>query len=275
MRRGLLLLAMIALAACGGGSSQQAATETASVPDAQQAVLEAGVNTQAAESARISFTGTMSGAAASGTIEGEGAFAGRQGRMTIDIDLDGAGGAFSGRMEAIFDGLVFYLKFPPQISSQLPGGKAWVKFDLEALGSQQGIDFEQLMQLSGTDPSRSLALLRAASPDFAAVGDEEVRGVETTHYRGTVDLEKFAEEAPADARESYRRILELTGQKTVPLEVWIDGEGLTRRMRYEQKMPDGSSMTLTQELYDFGVEVDVEAPPASDVLDLGELIGLP
>ncbi len=269
MKRGLLLLAMLGLAACG--SSQVASTDTAATLDAQQAVLQAGAKTQA-KSARISFTGEMSGAV-SGTMSGEGAFAGRQGRMTMDMELDGAGGAFSGRMEAIFDDLVLYMKFPPQIADQLPSGKEWVMFDLEELGRQQGIDFEQLMQVSGTDPSRSLGLLGAASPDFAAVGDENVRGVETTHYRGTVDLEKLAEDAPADARASYRRIIELTGQKTVPVDVWIDDEGLTRRMRYEQKLPDGSSTTVTQELYDFGVEVDVEPPPASDVLDLGELIG--
>jgi hypothetical protein len=273
MKRAPVLLAVLALAACGGDSDQQASTGTAPSLDAQQAVLEAGAKTQAAKSARVSFSGEMSGGAASGTFSGEGEFAGRQGRMTMDMDLDAEGGAFSGRMEMVFDQLVVYMKFPPEIAAQLPGGKQWIKFDLQKLGEEQGIDFEQLMQLGGTDPSQSLDLLRAASPDFAAVGDEEVRGVETTHYSGTVDMEKLAQEAPEEVRESYGRIVELTGQSRVPVDVWIDGEGLTRRVRYEQKMPDGSTMTMTQEFYDFGVEVDVEPPPASQVLDIGELLG--
>lgn len=274
MARFIPVFAVLALvvAGCGGSSSPQSSTDTVSHLDAQQAVLQAGAKTRAAKSARIRFTAKFLGGPASGTMTGEGAFAGRRGRMSMD--LGGLGnGELTGRIEAIFDGLVFYMKFPPQIAEQLPGGKTWVKFDLAQLGKAQGIDFEQLMQLSGSGPSQSLELLRAASPDFAAVGDEEVRGLETTHYRGTVDLEKVAEQAPANARESYRRIIELTGQRRIPVDVWIDDAGLTRRVRYEQKLPGGSSMEITQELYDFGVQVDVEPPPAVEVVDLTELLG--
>ncbi len=32
-------------------------------------------------------------------------------------------------------------------------------------------------------------------------------------------------------------------------------------------------MTMTMELYDFGVEVDVEPPPRNQVMDLSELLG--
>jgi hypothetical protein len=266
-----LVLVLLAAAGCGGGSSQQADTGPSS--SAQQAVLDAGANTEAVKSARISFTGDITGGPASGTMSGEGAFAGRQGRMSMDLSGLSGGGQFGGRMEIVFDELVFYLKFPPEIAGQLPGGKEWVKFDLAKLGNEQGIDLAQLMQLSGTDPSQSLDLLRAASADFREVGTEEVRGVETTHYRGTVDLEKVAQQAPEAARESYRRIIELSGQRSVPVDVWIDDGGLTRRMHYEQKLPDGSTMDLTQEYYDFGVDVDVAAPPADEVIDLTELLG--
>jgi hypothetical protein len=129
------------------------------------------------------------------------------------------------------------------------------------------------MQLSGTDPSQSLDLLRAASSDFREVGEEEIRGVQTTHYEGTVDLEKVAEQVPEDARESYRRLMEQSGQREIPMEVWIDEDGLTRRVHYEQTLGDGTTMDLTQEYFDFGVEVDVEPPPDEDVLDISDLVG--
>jgi hypothetical protein len=276
----LATLLLLAATACGGdgGSSGQAPTGTApnstapSTSSAQEAVLKAGAKTQAATSARISFTGTITGGEASGTITGEGAFSGRQGRMTMD--LSGlAGGQAVGRMEMVFDELLFYMRFPPEISQTIPGGKEWIKFDFAKLGTQEGFDLQQIMQLSGTDPSQSLDLLRAASADFREVGGEEIRGVSTTHYKGTADLEKVAEQVPAEARESYRRLLQLSGQSEVPMEVWIDEEGLTRRIRYEQKLPDGSTMDLTQEYYDFGVGVNVEPPHESDVLDITDLVG--
>jgi hypothetical protein len=274
----LAILLLLVSTACGGGSSTaQAPTGTESsstVPSssAQQAVLEAGAKTQAEQSARISFSGTMSGGPASGTMTGEGAFSGRQGQMTMDLSGLG-GGQIAGQMEMVFDELVFYMKFPEAIAQGMPGGKEWIKFDLAELGEQEGFDLQQMMQLSGTDPSQSLDLLRAAGSDFREVGEEDVRGVATTHYEGSVDLEKVAEQVPEEARESYRTLMELSGQSEIPVEVWIDEEGLTRRIRYEQKLADGTTMDLTQEYFDFGTEVDVEPPPDSEVLDFTDLMG--
>jgi hypothetical protein len=272
MKRLVLILTFILLASACGGSTQETASETGASSSAQQAVLQAAAKTKAAKSARISFTGELTGGPASGTISGDGAFAGRQGRLSMDLSGLG-GGQVTGRMDLVFDGLLFYIKFPPALSQRLPAGKTWVKFDLAKLGERQGIDFEELLQLGGSDPRQSLDLMRAASPDFAAVGDEEVRGVETTHYRGTVDLERLAERLSGKAGQSYRRIIELTGQSSVPVEVWIGEDGLTRRLRYEQKLGTGTAMELTEEFYDFGVEVDVSPPPATEVVDLTQLIG--
>ena len=262
---GILLL--LVAAACGGGSSTaQAPTGTEpSSSSAQQAVLEAGAKTQAEQSARISFSGTITGGGADGTISGEGEFSGRQGRMTMDMS-GLAGGQIAGEMEMIFDELLIYMKFPSEIMQG-------IKVDLAMMGEQDAFDLQQIMQLSGTDPSQSLDLLRAAGTDFREVGEEDVRGVATTHYEGTVDLEKVAEQVPEEARESYRRLMELSGQTEIPMEVWIDEDGLTRRVRYEQTLGDGTTMDLTQEYFDFGVEVDVEPPPDEDVLDIADLVG--
>ena len=278
-RLALGVLLFLLLAACGGGGSSTAQAPTGTEPsstspsssEAQQSVVDAASNTQAAESARISFSGTITGGGADGTISGEGEFSGRQGRMTVDMS-GLAGGQIAGEMEMIFDELVFYMKLPEEIAREIPFGKTWIKFDLAQLGEQEGIDFQELMQLSGTDPSQTLDLLLAASEDFHEVGDEEVRGDPTTHYAGTIDLSKVAEEALPEARETYRRLLELSVQTKIPVDVWIDEDGLTRRVQYEQTMPDRSTMNLTQEYYDFGVEVDVEPPPDDEVLDVTDLV---
>jgi hypothetical protein len=279
MRRAALLLALalaVAATACGGGEDSDVLVDT-STSSAQQAVLQAATHGADLESGRISFTATIDAGTVNGTFTGEGAFAGKKARMSFDLS-EFTNGQISGTTEAVFDDLVMYMRFPAPISNAfgLPGGKQWIKFDLAKLGREQGIDFGALFnQFSGSDPSRSLELLRGAQADFREIGEEKVRGVETTHYRGTVDFERLAEAAPPDERESYRRLLELSAQARIPVEVWIDGDGQTRRIRYEQEMRDGSSMKLAQEYYDFGAEVKVEAPPPNEVADFSELLGSP
>ena len=279
MRRTFALLVAVALAAIGlaGCGSEELSEELSP----QAAVAQAATKTADAGSARVTFTGTMSGVPGGPfTFEGEGAFSGQQGRMTFDMSDFGAatGGAFGGEMEMLMDGLLMYMKLPSQIASQLPGGKEWIRIDLAAAGEELGIDFEELMQFQQADPTQSLRFLLGASEDFERVGSEEVRGVETTHYRGTVDLSKALDQIPADSRDAFERALELVGDAKMPFEVWIDDDGLARRMKYEQPLSAGeggdeTKMVLTMDMYDFGVEVDVEPPPDDEVIDLQELIG--
>jgi hypothetical protein len=280
MRRASLLLMLalaVAVTACGGGDQSASTGAGTTSTSAQQAVLDAAARGAELESGRISFTAIIDAGPVSGTFTGEGAFNGKKARVLLDMS-DFTNGQISGTTEAVFDDLVMYMRFPAQISNAfgLPAGKEWIRFDLAELGKQQGIDFGALFnQFSGSDPSRALEFLRAAQNDFRRVGDEEVRGIETTHYQGTVDLERLAETAPADARESYRRLLELSAQARIPVDVWIDGDGRTRRIRYEQEMRDGSSMKLTQDYYDFGADVNVEPPSANEVADFADLLGNP
>ena len=216
MRRTLALIALFVSAlplACGGESH-------ALSPRA--AVAQAATETADAGSARVSFTGTMSGIPGGPfTIKGDGAFDGGRGRMTLDMsDFAGAtGGALGGEMEMVMDGLLLYMKFPAELAAQLPGGKSWIKFDLKEAGEELGINFEDLMQFRQADPTQSLRYLLGAGDDFEEVGSEEVRGVETTHYRGTVDLRKVIDQLPADQRESFEHVLELADADQLPFEV--------------------------------------------------------
>jgi hypothetical protein len=264
----LLLLAALPLA-CGGESLSP-----------QAAVAQAATKYEEAGSSRVSMSATMTGVPGGPfTFTGEGEFDRERGRMTMDMSELGeaTGGAFAGELEMILDDLVMYMKFPEAITEQLPGGKSWVRIDLRKAGKELGIDLEELMQVQQSDPSQSLQYLRGASDDFEEVGEEEVRGVETTHYRGTIDLHKAVEQLPEDARESFERAIDLIGTNDLPLDVWIDDDGMARRMKYEQPLPSAGgeegAMELTMEFFDFGVDVDVEPPPADEVIDIQELIG--
>ena len=48
--------------------------------------------------------------------------------------------------------------------------------------------------------------------------------------------------------------------ETLPATVFVDGEGLVRRLTLTG---DGSRISV--EFWDFGADVDVQAPPAADV----------
>jgi LppX_LprAFG lipoprotein len=276
MKRAALasLLVAVTVAGCGGGSSQPASTDqvdisTSAAPQAQ-AVLAAGQRTSAETSARVSFKATFTGDT-NGTMTGEGVFSQRQGHLTMD--LGGLTGVGTGQAEIVFDKLVYYMKLPPGSGASLPPGKEWFKLDFAKLGKQQGLDLSQLMQLNQSDPSQALDFLQGASDDFEEVGQEEVRGEQTTHYKGTVDLEKVAQEAPADVQEQYRELSELTGDKKVPMDVWIGDDGLVRKIAFTQAVPNGGSVKMEEELYDFGTDEQVEVPSDDAVVDLTALLG--
>jgi hypothetical protein len=277
MRRLLLVplaIAALAASACGGSSSassDQVDLSTSSAP-AAQAVADAGEKSSDVGSARTSFTATFSGAT-SGTMTGEGEFSKREGHLTLDMS-DLGGGAFgSGDAELVFSDLVYYLKLPEGAAVPVPPGKEWFKIDLKKLGQASGLDLEELTQLSQSDPSQALDFLRGASDDFHQVGSEDVRGEPTTHYAGTIDLNNVAENAPADLAEQYKKLAEMAPSSSVPMDVWIGDDGYVHKLRFEQKLAAASSMTMEEELYDWGTDVDVTVPSEDQAVDLTQLLG--
>jgi hypothetical protein len=291
----ILALASLALVACGGGSDGGGDGDEAAVStggDAADNILaSAATNAAGAGSSKVAFTITTQVPQQEGpiTLTGEGAFdyEAKAGQLTYDFgDLLGSLGQGGSEepVEIILDGNVFYMKFA-LLSSLIPGGKPWIKFDLDSLASQEGIDLSQLQSVNQGDPSQTLEYLRAAG-SVEEVGTEEVRGVETTHYKGVIDLQKAVELAPEETRaqvqQSIDQLKEQSGLTELPVEVWIDGHGLPARIQYSF---DGSIVAagtesedfttiFSMELYDWGTDVTVEPPPASDVTDVSELTEL-
>jgi LppX/LprAFG-like lipoprotein len=168
---------------------------------------------------------------------------------------------------------VIYMELPPE-SGQLPAGKKWIKMDLEKLGQEAGLNLDQMMGAGQTDPSQGLDFLRGVK-DVHAVGEEEVRGVATTHYTGVVDLAILGTEQP-EMKPAIDQLVQQSGLSRIPVEVWIDEDGFVRRMK--QNLEGSGSglpmnMTMTTDLYDFGTDVSVKEPPADDVVDFSELTG--
>jgi hypothetical protein len=169
-------------------------------------------------------------------------------------------------MEVIVDGDTIYMRIPA-FEQQI--GAAWVT---------AAIDDPAADQLGGAtnDPSAMLDTLRGVSDDVEEVGSEDVRGVETTHYSATIDIEQALEELPPDERDRLEGQLDALGGGDLPVDVWIDDDGLVRRMEMtldELVAADGmeGAATISMEFYDYGEPVDIEIPDPAETRPADEL----
>jgi hypothetical protein len=268
----VVLLAGAALAAGCGGSPAQL-----------DPLASAAERTADAGSARFEMRMAMTVAGRSAEATASGAFDNESRRATMSMDLSALAGAFGGgagalRMDMVMDGTVAYMRMP-LLTAQLPGGKPWVKLDLEELAGREGLDLGELQSLSDNDPRRTLDYLRAVSGEIRTVGREAVRGVPTTHYRAAVNLRKYPDLVPEDQRklvqEAMDRLIAQVGLGAVPVDVWVDGEGLVRRMRIAFDVAGAggaASSTVTMELFDYGTPVAVQLPSPAEVTDLAAFL---
>ena len=107
------------------------------------------------------------------------------------------------------------------------------------------------------------------------VGREDINGTPTTHYRATIDFDKLAGSA-GSAAASVRQVQKLTGQKTMPTDVWIDASQRVRRQSVAiatSSSPVPINVDLTIDYKGFGVPVDVHAPAAAETADAADLSG--
>jgi hypothetical protein len=184
-------------------------------------------------------------------------------------------------VEVVVDSGVIYEKIA---SLARLTGKPWLKVDLNALGKLIGVNgVGNLVEAQSNDPSQGLAFLGGVRGPIVAVGHERVRDVSTTHYRATVDLELAASRVPAAQQATVQQIIKVMGMHTMPVEVWIDGQGRVRRVRYTYDysaakipgVPAGSlpkSADITVEFYDFGVDASISVPANDEVADLSQLL---
>jgi hypothetical protein len=93
--------------------------------------------------------------------------------------------------------------------------------------------------------------------------------VATRHLRANLDLVGGPEGGPPEG--SFEARLAAAGVDALPVDVWLDGHGVVRRMVVA--IEAAGEMTTTFEVFDVGAvdEDDVAAPDPGDVLDASEL----
>jgi hypothetical protein len=130
-------------------------------------------------------------------------------------------------VEAVAAGGAFYLRGGPVAA--LAQGK-WVRVKAD----------NPAFNLGAADPAQLLQYLRSSSR-VEKRGAATIRGVKTTHYVATA--------------------------RQVPLDVWVDGQGLVRRLSVQLQQ-----VSASLDLFDFG-DVSVDVPAAADTVDLSNMLG--
>jgi hypothetical protein len=185
------------------------------------------------------------------------------------------------KIEVVKDGNVDYLRFPA-IDDKLPEGKSWIRGTGGNVNAA-GIGLKEVDSFTHNDPRDVLDALRALSGDVETVGTEALRGVETTHYRVHVDPTELAKKAAREqgagaTTDLLDQLGTQPGVTDVPLDVWIDGDDLVRKLSMhlaasEQGSSQAGDVSIAFELWDYGERVEIDVPPASQVVDAAAVRG--
>jgi hypothetical protein len=246
----LLLLLVLPLVACGN--------DVTSVDP----VAQAADKTTNVSGAHFVMKGRIAGGGKTLAFRGPGEIGdhGRRFRMRLAMPaaiLGMRGGSGNVSFEAVGAGKYFYFRGGP--FDRLTGGK-WVRVE----------DGDPSFNLGQNDPSKMLAYLRATS-EVDEVGDDTVRGALATHYKARIQLDKVADRVSPKDAQALEQAMKTLKTREIPLDVWIDDNGLVRRMTMDWH-PAGGAFSLSLDLFDFG-DVEINVPGASETTDLSKLMG--
>jgi hypothetical protein len=208
--------------------------------------------------------------------------------------LGGAGSdAFT--MDMVVDGQTMYIKAPffAQLADMMPSGSSdpsanafkelgdgWGKVDLTRMGDMAG-SFNQ----SQMDPKKFLDMLKKTGK-VKELGSDTIDGVKVNGLAAEVDLGELMKTQGVKSSQ-LGQAGDLAGV-TFPLEAWVDGDGLIRRIKFtfdgdalakaveasgksggEDISQLGISMTMAMDFTDYGDDsIKVEIP--SDAKDITE-----
>lgn len=273
---GIVLMAGLAVvgAACGGSPAASGAKHLSP----HQALLASVGATEAADSAAIGISvsvsgtpsiGSLGGSSSNGggspvslTVSGQGlfSFVDKTGEMTLTIPSLGSGSA--GTVQVRMIGSELYLD--ADALSALDGGKPWVEVDLS--------QFEQQAEgglggLADGDPTEILGLLQQLAGSVTEVGPQNIDGTPTTEYKGTIDLAGGTTSSTIISKQ----LAQTLGLSAVPVEVWVDSAGRARQVATTFTVV-GLTVTAQENLGSFGTPVSVSPPPPAQTADGSSLL---
>ncbi|MGY6024840.1 hypothetical protein [Streptomyces spinosirectus] len=278
-----VLTALSGVAACSssdssaGGKDDGASGGGATHVSPVAALRSAERSTDGADSAKVESTATMGSLM---SMKADGALGWADG-LTGNLTITYTGGTVADTMrrlgttsmQARYLPDAYYARMGDRFARQA-GGKHWIRYgydDLARLGGSSGAYLKDQMQ--NTTPNQSVKLL-LASGDVRKVGAEKVRGVDTTHYSGTVDVADLAgknSSLTASQLAGLKKQLTQAGVSTETVDIWVDGKDLLVKKREAGRMSAGE-YSQTAYYSDYGVKASAVRPPAGDTEDFRQLL---
>ncbi|WP_354700240.1 hypothetical protein DSM112329_00506 [Paraconexibacter sp. AEG42_29] len=223
------------------------------------------------------------------SVVSEGDYSGGKGRMTLDFGsvakllgavpgasdtLQQLGGANALKATMITDKTSILLKSDAMKKALKQYANKdvadWARLDVLKLGKTFGIDLSSIFAGS-SGSEQTIAYMRALTGALDKIGAEKIAGVDTTHYRGTLDVANIPKGAVPPAMEkTFKQLgaaLKKSGAPTKsPVDVWVGKDGLVRRQVVTQKF-QGVSQKITINLSDYGKATKITVPPAAQQFD--------
>jgi hypothetical protein len=193
-------------------------------------------------------------------------------KMTVGYTMDGEDGSMTGEAISNADSSRMKMdvvltdgsgeKVPMQML--LIRDDTWYTFDgLEELGAKWVHSVDRSTAPS-TMSMAEFAEFLANADEVESKGETQLGGRTVEHFQGEVNAREVAEETGGETAKRFEKIL---GGRDffMPMEAWIDEEGLPVRMAVNVEA-GGESLSMTADILEYGVPVDVQPPPESDTM---------
>ncbi len=183
-----------------------------------------------------------------------------QGTSTSDIAMEFtvSGSVFPSPLSVIVVDEIMYLEM-----DGLTGGK-YVKYDLRDANSSMG-DLLTGVQLN---PTAQLRGFRGAIEDFDVDGTERLDGVDTAHYRVTVDTTALLDNLDTSSDQLFGAGVEPPEQLTY--DFWVGADRLPRRISVTM-----ADVTTRMDMRAWGQPIDIEAPSPRQITRRDPFAGVP
>lgn len=227
----------------GGGSDDNGGGQT-SAPDeitednfadrVLAAQQEAGSMELASEMVIEGQSITMNGSVLSGdTLEST--------LMEMTMEVPG-----EGTMEMRMVDGIMYMQIPDM---------GWMSMDLAEAAEGMGMDANQF------DPAAQTEAFEEAMISLEPSGEvEEIDGVETQPYTLVLDADQLNEVEGMEGQAPPQGEMEV--------QMWIGPDDLPRRM-----VMDVEGEQVSFDMFNWGTDVNVEAPPEDEIIDMGDMSG--
>jgi len=146
-----------------------------------------------------------------------------------------------------------------------------------SMPAEDGADLASGFEAAPTDPNEFIGVYDGANSVVEGFGPEAVNGTTALHYRITFDTTAWIDELSAEERAEIGES-GLLASGELPIELWITDDGYLVRMIVDvdgtqATAADGQfeTMRLRYDLFDLNGSVTIEAPPASQVVDIEDL----